>query len=391
MPFDPDVLVISPALRSDRIQKRSPLRRLILPIDKIPVQLLRPAGSAWWAERQGSKLWLRGFGKVEQVSEGIGVETHTNRRAVWHLSPSTAERLTLPGKSGPESANIATLANDCLSANPNDFWIGTISFGLQSELQRRRLNLAESAWSYTAACRHLAHLMRQTNLQRTATDLRGDFDNAWSFAKTEFARAELVKVDGRDEFEVAAAVLAGCEKMPPNWGPSSSAEVFSLKQDVRAFHELDLANTGCNAAGWNRNSQSQLPTDALERASRRHQEILKLMGRTLATYGLHPTYSRLVDLRVELPRYEVFFEVKTATRENFLQQVRLATGQLLEYCFRGRRQDGDQPIRLVAVVERAGDIRDVQFAEDFLKSLGIRLVLWNGDNSEFEGLQTTLC
>ena len=65
--------------------------------------------------------------------------------------------------------------------------------------------------------------------------------------------------------------------------------------------------------------------------TQRHQEILALLRNRLIQLGLVPKYDGLVDCIVESDKFDVYFEVKSASPESVIHQVRLALGQVLHY------------------------------------------------------------
>jgi hypothetical protein len=372
-----DVLLISPA-NNLRVQSpRSPLTRLILPIERIPDSLRLPVGRVWWAEAQRNRIWLRGCLQVERAVEEVSLNGHA-RRLVWETLPTIAERLTLPGRAYPAAADISRFVDERLTNRKQDFWVSEIPADLALELARRREVISESVWSFAAARRHYERLIQSLGMTCKALDLAGNLDAAWVFARTEFTRAELANLEGRDIYMVAAAAIAGYLEMPVGWTPCLNIHTDDFAQST-TFEELKVDSIGFSERAWVRGTTSALPSDELERSSKRHQEILKSLAQIAIEQGLHPTYNRYVDLRVVLPDSEVFVEVKSANEGNFLHQVRLAAGQLLEYRFRYKKHNGDKPIKLVAVIENIARVADIDFARRFLSDLEISLDLW--DNS----------
>lgn len=385
-----DTLVISSSTRFARAMQltRYPLRRLVLPRCGIDIFDNHCAlkGSIWWAERQGRRVWMRGYGFIKEVLEEVEVNgKQPSRQLIVELTSTTSERFTLSGHTGPSSADISKLLEKHSIITTTSFGAVHISPEMRRNLEARRLKLADSTWSYDLASRHLKRLIQVSRVEQDINSLRGDLDQAWAFARTYFSRAELIKLNDRDEYEVAAAIFAGYEGMPENWQPNNAIEIARSEELTWEFQELDPEDISVVDKAWNRSGDIQLPTEALEQSSKRHQQILKSLARVLKAKGLPLTYNRYVDLRSALPSREIFFEVKTATPANFLRQVRLAVGQLQEYQFR-YKQNGDKPIKLVAVVEDSAANGDLQFARDFLNQLGIRLVLVDRQLAHFSGL-----
>ena len=63
----------------------------------------------------------------------------------------------------------------------------------------------------------------------------------------------------------------------------------------------------------------------------RHQEILDRLRARLKKIGFVPRYDGLVDCIVEAADADIYFEVKSATRESVAHQVRTGLGQVLHY------------------------------------------------------------
>jgi hypothetical protein len=105
---------------------------------------------------------------------------------------------------------------------------------------------------------------------------------------------------------------------------------------------------------------------------------------------LRPTYNLHVDLRVECKKHDVLFEIKTADSHNFQEQVRRAVGQLLEYRHRYKGRNGGRSLRLAAVIEAGASAQQNEFARGFLRDVGITMVMWKPDTSQFDGLHEVL-
>jgi hypothetical protein len=206
-----------------------------------------------------------------------------------------------------------------------------------------------------------------------------------AFARDRFARSELVQFSGWDAYAVAAAVLAGYHTLPPHCIARVTNEPEHMPSKVVGFRDLNPDNLALSGQAWDRNSESLPTTEALERSSQRHQQILKSLVEALMARGIQPTYNQWVDIHVVLHNRHIFFEIKTANRCNFLRQTRLAIGQLLEYRFRHQIRNGES-IRLVVVIDRVASKSDIRFAQEFLDSLGIQLILWKSESGDFPGL-----
>lgn len=371
MSTNADLVVITSSTPFVKRGGRSALSRLVLPSSVVPGEFFFPRGDIWWVEQSGSHAWLRGHMQVQDVREEI-LPNDSARRLVWYLS-SNSERLTHPGSHDYRGADVSSLLADHPTAR-GSIRVGVLSPEITNALSARRRHLAECVWSFDWARKHVHHLVEQTHLTQAMQMLKANFDAALIFARTHFVRAELVSLPDKDVYEVAAAVLAGFDDVPQTCTHATSL-VADDDHDVMLFHELGADEIACVERVWQR-TQNPHSLDRLEQSDKRHQLILKSLANLVRAGGLTPTYNRFVDLRVEVPPRELFFEIKTATPGNFLHQVRLAAGQLLEYRFR-RQKNGDQSVELIAVIEDNCTESDCAFARQFLTSLDITLVCWD--------------
>ena len=110
--------------------------------------------------------------------------------------------------------------------------------------------------------------------------------------------------------------------------------------------------------------------------TRRHQQILALLRDRLVQLGLEPTYDGLVDCIVEMQGFDVYFEVKSASPETVLHQVRLALGQVLHYMWMDS-STSTRSIRGHLVVEGPWAPGD-ELLVAFVESLSIPLT-WSTD------------
>jgi hypothetical protein len=383
-----DILVVSPCLPYLVPQERNPLLRLVLPSEQVPTEIKIPLGRVWWAESRGARLWLRGFLNVETITQESKLNDNSSR-VIWHASALDSERLTWPGGGAPRSAEVADVVGREVS--DNRIVVRTIPTDWSLEFCRRREVLAENAWSFELACRHYARLVQSLGLAGQTAKFAGHMDGAWAFARMNLARSELVSLHDRDAYEVAAAAIAGLAEMPMDWTLGDKTKLELETKEAMTFEPLDPKGILFIEKTWKRKGSSADSQVALERSSKRHQQILKALAESLLAKKLSPSYNRLVDAYVALPKYDILFEVKSATLENFSHQVRLAVAQLLEYRFRCKKQNGDKPIRLVAVVEDTDSKAAMSFARQFLCGLDIELVTWNSCRNIFQGLDAALC
>jgi len=358
-----------------------------LPSTQVPAEIKSPSSRVWWAESRGAKLWLRGFLNVESVTEESKLDDNSSR-IIWHISALESERLTWPCTFTPRSAEVASVVGKWYV--DNRIVVRTIPIDWSLEFCRRRNVLAERAWSYELARRHYAHLVQSLGLAEQTAKLSDHMDEAWAFARMNFARSELASLPGRDAYEVAAAAIAGLTEMPMHWTIGDDEKRGLETEEELTLELLNPQDIGFIEKTWKQKEGQADSQVALERSSRRHQQILKSLAESLIANRMSPSYSRLIDAYVALPKYDILFEVKSATQENFSHQVRLAVAQLLEYRFRCKKQNGDKSIRLVAIVEDVNSDADISFAQQFLRDVGIHLVTWNATGSILHGLDEVL-
>ena len=113
----------------------------------------------------------------------------------------------------------------------------------------------------------------------------------------------------------------------------------------------------------------------------RHQEILELLRARLEQIGFVPRYDGLVDCIVEIGDVDVYFEVKSASSESVVHQVRTGLGQVLHYMW----MDADispRTIRGHLVVEGPW-VPQNESLRDFLESFLVRLT-WSREVSSLE-------
>lgn len=219
----------------------------------------------------------------------------------------------------------------------------------------------------------------------------------WKTFKRTATLSELVRLDGLDPYETSVvAALADIAtafsvkeilqhlytngnrpRLPPQYRDSTHTK-------VPGFTLLDsLDPEVARAQLTSRPSQSKVESVFLE-----HEFIVARLAHRLASMNVLPYLSPLVDLAVIHDRSALFFEVKTVSHTNLLDQVRAAIGQLLEYRFVYRESFDN--INLALVASPFGSPSAVSFAKDFVKYCGIDWVLWHPCNSQLEFLEETV-
>ena len=113
----------------------------------------------------------------------------------------------------------------------------------------------------------------------------------------------------------------------------------------------------------------------------RHQEILELLRARLEQIGFVPRYDGLVDCIVEAGDADIYFEVKSASPESVVHQVRTGLGQVLHYMW----MDADSSPRTIRghLVVEGPWVPQNESLQDFLESRLVRLT-WSRDISSLE-------
>ena len=113
----------------------------------------------------------------------------------------------------------------------------------------------------------------------------------------------------------------------------------------------------------------------IERAERRHQEILKDCVKGLSDQQLEPLLTESVDLAFKLAGDLSIFEIKSATSENFNSQFEKGLVQVARY--RWQFSNHYSQIRACVVIEKPKGLKISQDFFDFAESLDIELLLWD--------------
>jgi len=86
--------------------------------------------------------------------------------------------------------------------------------------------------------------------------------------------------------------------------------------------------------------------------SRKHQQILRQLRDRLVELGFSPEFNGFVDCKISCGGGDIYFEVKSASEDSFVHQMRLGVGQLMHYIWKDR-QTSSRPIRGFLVIEDA--------------------------------------
>jgi hypothetical protein len=111
---------------------------------------------------------------------------------------------------------------------------------------------------------------------------------------------------------------------------------------------------------------------AVERASRAHQLLERLMADGATARGYQPLNNENIDLYFETPHGTVLAEMKSCHRNNVHSQIRRGVSQLLEYRYFYRELLG-RNVSAVLVIETPVP-RDKAWLVEYLATLGITLI-----------------
>jgi hypothetical protein len=383
---DQALILVSSDLGRSNLERKV-LSRVILPLDLISLLHDHPGRHIWWVEKRNRGVHLRAKLFLEQPLAGCRVGLPIGL-AAYAVDTLRSERITWPGAQ-TRSANVtAALSGLKLQV------VGGISFGVIAPNTERRLerclaSVCEQVFEFEDAARVLRHRFASFDHAGTLrTSRKPGLTQALNLARCSFARQELIGIDGYSPYEVAAAVLAGYTELP-NKIARGKKDGLSRSNNADEFAQMDEQRDSALLGVWERNSHARSGMDLLELKTKRHQRMVSLLAAHLRARGFSTTYNRNIDLRAESEGRDFFFEVKTADAENFRKQVRSAVGQLLEYRYRYPSKSGKE-IALVAVIEAVASDKHHHIACEFLRGVGIELVLWNSKTGVFEGLNFLL-
>lgn len=219
----------------------------------------------------------------------------------------------------------------------------------------------------------------------------------WKRFKRRAALSDLVRVDGLDPYEtsVAAALI-------DNGAATTPEEVVKRIYGADRLARPGLYPRGCARAAapaffqFTPSESSEFPLKTKGGSypgkafdySATHEAIVAALAHNLASLGIIPYASRLVDLAIVRNGSALFFEAKSTDLGNLLNQVREGIGQLLEYRFAYR--GSFVKIHLSLVISDPGSTPDMEFARGFAEDCGISLVTWIQETSRFDLLYSTL-
>ena len=380
------LLLISRHARGFSRSERQPLFRVVLPWKAASVYGRPPKAHVWWIERAGQLFHIKAKFYVEAVTLEKELKSG-QQRTVWHLSTLHSERIAWTGTQRRE-LNVTELLAGLPGVTSDGIALIPAPVALDGALETRRVSVAESVLKFEQAVPRLRRLFARTKNQISSpipADL--SFRQAYSHVRMWYAREELIRITDCDVYELAAAVLIGLSSVPDKDDQAFEEPAASTAINFAAIDEQQLDSAERN---WKEHSEGFFHLDKLEAKTKRHQQMLKALARVVRSKGFCPTYNLHVDLRAECRGHDVLFELKTADSHNFHKQVRRAVGQLLEYRYRYRGLNGDKSLKLAAVIEGGVSAEQHEFARGFLHDVGIVMVLWKPDTSQFYGLNEVL-
>lgn len=380
------LILVSPDVGRSNLERKV-LSTVILPLDLISLLHNYPVRHIWWVEKSNRGVHLRAKLFLAQPLAGRRVGLPIGL-AAYTVDTLRSERITWPG-APTRAANVTSALSGLELQVLGGIAFGAIAPDIELRLEQCLASVCEQVFDFEDAVRVLRHRFASFDHAGTlGTGCKPALTQALNLARCSFARQELVGIDGYTPYEIAAAVLAGHSTLPNKtaWGKIGGS---SLSTKADEFAQMDEQRHSALSGTWERSCHARSGMDLLELKTKKHQRIVSLLAAHLGASGFSPTYNRNIDLRAESEGSDFFFEVKTADAENFNKQVRSAVGQLLEYRYRYPSKSGKE-IALVAVVEAVTSDKQRQFACEFLRAVGIELVLWNSKTGVFEGLNFLL-
>lgn len=361
--------VVTP-LSFDASFKRAPLRNLLLPSSLARCWEEIGAERVWWIESWRTRRFVRA---VFDVASRLPVAQQQGTQELLSLQARFSERITWPhGRTKfAASAKIALPAFAARLLSPEE----------ESELERIRQSACPMG-SESGAKRVISRLLKDTLFERAPIDACiPNFEYALGYALENFARAELVSIDGRNPFEVAAQIL-----MPEvRYEPTVRTGAIRHMPTLCAFDSSSLSSSSLTCAIMAQDTMQKLRT-----STRRHHSIVEALAANLSECGFRPQHNSFVDLAVVSQESQMLFEVKTSGPYNLHKQLRQAVGQLFEYRYL-MASTASRRVKLAVVIGSYECPFDEQYAKGFLESVGVSLVIWRPSSHTFDGLHDVLC
>ena len=272
-------------------------------------------------------------------------------------------------------------------------FLGPKKFYYLDDSQITEFNLIErNAWnsSYSPPYeRVIVQALHKWNLIHT-NDACMTVIEAISLVNSIFTQSDLVR-HVKDSYEVSPLVsnvmkLLEASNRTKDWKIDDVLTITTKRYNgsarididtlLRPFGSVDLLPRHFR---WSSVNPGMLDWEAsrikLERAEKKHQEILKGCHDYFIRIGLNPMMNRNVDLALILKDRLSIFEIKSATLDNFRSQALKGIIQVLEYshCF---ELADFKVFRKCLVIECPFDFDDCEYYINFTKTLGVELVFY---------------
>ncbi len=337
----------------------------------MPFRLISDANERWRAEG-GLPISASGDGQCIQAGDDIYVLTEGEssrllaRLSVLEVSPDTfRHRLDLQ-IGGPRTA---VFFDNSYNAVPVGF-SNTSSTPSRNELR----------WLDPESARQLAGVCGSHDFSST---LPVRWDAIAQQVLTIVARA---KRDGdpRPDLDIAESFLRRNYVTSQLPGPApvyQNAARHALGQMLASSPSAPRRRHELTREAIQRGINEDVATAGQTPNTSRHQEILELLRLRLKQIGFDPMYDGLVDCIVEAADADIYFEVKSASPDSVVHQVRAGLGQVLHYIW----MDSDSASRTIGghLVVEGPWADENESLRAFLESCLVRLT-WSQDIPSME-------
>ncbi len=306
-------------------------------------------------------------GTVEAVAEGA-----TTYQGIAHAIGEMKERqgryYRLAGElldfiyniKGKNQALLTTKGKQFINSNSEDRKKLLASAVLQSRMIQRVLPFLESKGSIGGTRSDLTSFV-ETVTQRASPV---------TIARRVATIVNWLTVIGMLEKRNRTYVLRG---MPPHVETiryeTPEEPLFPQKYDLKEYKQASI-----RAKKERRNITLLVNEAAQERANESHRMLTGLVAKKVRQAGGIPREHKFIDLATKLSNEVYIFEMKSATRTNFLTQVRKAIPQLYEYRYRQQI-----PRAKLVLVTECPPPKQLGWIIDYVvKDRGL-LLAWDGD------------
>ena len=150
---------------------------------------------------------------------------------------------------------------------------------------------------------------------------------------------------------------------------------------VRPIEPADLEARSFQPRNASLPSELAAQLVALERAEKRHQQILQDCCHYLAAVGVDPLMTDSFDLTFVNEGNQHICEIKSSTSSNFLAQFEAGVMQLLRYRWALRHIQDNCIFKLIIESPEDATPPNTEF-DEFCENLGIRLLYWRATSLE---------